>query len=469
MSKLNRDILCLIFEELRDDSNALYKCISINKTCCEIIIPLLWNNPWKFLRDDWESRKRRLLKVIISHLSDKSRDNLSQYSDLLKNSYKEPLFDYISFCRHLHLNEIQKVINTIYNKFEASIIRIEIFKLFINENTKFTHLYIPKQFDYQIHLTSGAEQCLSRIEYLYCSTSINTIAIGLTKICKLIKELNLTIEGNNNKHAIIELIKAQKEISSISFLTDLNSKNFDESYCEVLENSLIEHVNTIQYFKITKRPTTKILSSFVNLKSLELDGSSHDMEWSCLKNLTLPFLQILKASRVPVNVLADLIENTNGFLFEIKIDYIRHNEVDNKRIIQIIYQNCPNLRYLKLLFRNCNISELENLLINCKYLDGLYLIINNVDDAFEWDNLFNILAKSSPKNLFKFKFGFHTLYRSIKLESLELFFNNWKGRHPMILQFSQANNMKPFSDLIEKYKGEGVIRTYHNNWHFEWF
>jgi hypothetical protein len=35
-----------------------------------------------------------------------------------------------------------------------------------------------------------------------------------------------------------------------------------------LENSLIKHVNTIQYFKITKRPTTKILSSLVNLKSL---------------------------------------------------------------------------------------------------------------------------------------------------------------------------------------------------------
>ncbi|CAB5305790.1 unnamed protein product [Rhizophagus irregularis] len=193
------------------------------------------------------------------------------------------------------------------------------------------------------------------------------------------------------------------------------------------------------------------------------------MEWNYLSNLSLPFLQILKARRVPINILTYLIENTNGFLFEIKIDYIRHDEVENKKFIQVIYQNCPNLRFLKLLFRNCNISELENLLVYCKYLDGLYLIINNVDDAFDWDNLFKTLAKSSPKNLFKFKFGFHSLYRNIKLESLELFFNNWKGRHPMILQFSQANNMKPFTDLIEKYKAEGVIKTYYNNWHFEWF
>jgi hypothetical protein len=53
-----------------------------------------------------------------------------------------------------------------------------------------------------------------------------------------------------------------------------------------LENSLIKHVNTIQYFKITKRPTTKILSSLVNLKSLVVHN---DMEWSCLKNLSSVF------------------------------------------------------------------------------------------------------------------------------------------------------------------------------------
>ncbi|GES74688.1 hypothetical protein GLOIN_2v1777673 [Rhizophagus clarus] len=469
MSKLNRDILCLIFEELRDDNNALHRCISINKTCCGIIIPLLWSNPWKFLRDDWEYRKKKLLKVIISHLSDKSKNNLkNQYSDLLTKSYQKPLFDYISFCRHLNLNELHKVINTTSNnKYNDSIIESEIFKLFVNENTKFTHLYIPRQLDYQLHLT---ERCFSGIEFFSCSASVDDdILSGLTKICKSIKELKLFIGIRNNNHGIIELIKAQKKIQNISFLADLNSQIFDESFSEDLENSLIKHVNTIQYFKITKQPTTKILSLLVNLKSLELDGSSHDMEWNCLKNLSLPYLQILKASRVPVNVLADLIENTNGFLFKIKIDYIRHVEVDNKRIIRIIYQNCPNLRYLKLLFRNCNILELENLLISCKYLGGLYIIINNIDDAFEWDNLFEILAKSSPKNLFKFKFGFHTLYRAIKLESLELFFNNWKGRHPMILQFSQANNMQPYSDLIERYKAKGVIKNYYNNWHFEWF
>src|SRR5437762_997708 len=42
MSKLDRDIHCLIFNKLRDDGNALYSCLLVNKTCCEIVIPILW-------------------------------------------------------------------------------------------------------------------------------------------------------------------------------------------------------------------------------------------------------------------------------------------------------------------------------------------------------------------------------------------------------------------------------------------
>ena len=48
--------------------------------------------------------------------------------------------------------------------------------------------------------------------------------------------------------------------------------------------------------------------------------------------------------------------------------------INNKRIIQTIYKYCPNLQYLNLMFRKDNIIELENLLINCQYLNGLYVV-----------------------------------------------------------------------------------------------
>ncbi|CAB5305575.1 unnamed protein product [Rhizophagus irregularis] len=248
--------------------------------------------------------------------------------------------------------------------------------------------------------------------------------------------------------------------STVSFLIDYLYNNTDETFRILLENSLIRHANTIQYFKATKQPATQILSSFVNLRILELDCISIDT-WNCLENLSLPFLQILKANQVPIKALTRLIENTSGFLIEINIDYKNHDELSNKRIIQVIYQNCPYLKYLKIMLINSNILELENLLINCQHLDGLFIIIyNTIGNIFNWNNLFEILTKSSPITLFKFKFSFYPSYRQIKFESLKLFFDNWKERYPMLLQFSQiGGNM---DDLIEVYKVKGIVKKYDN-------
>ncbi|GES74645.1 hypothetical protein GLOIN_2v1881647 [Rhizophagus clarus] len=351
----------------------------------------------------------------MSHLSDESKNNLKNKDvNLLTNTYQKPLFDYISFCRHLNLNAIKKIINNNYeNSKKAMNVQYEIFNLFINKNTKFTHLYIPRQFDCQIHLIPGAEQCFSELEVLYCLTSINeNILIGLPDMCKSIKAVKLYVDNNY---------------------------------------------------------IIRILSFFVNLKRLELFNSH--MTSNFMENLPLPYLQILKASRIPINVLERLIENTSGYLTEIRIDGVNHSQIDNKRIIQAIYQNCPKLKYLKLVFRYSNIIELRNLLINCQFLCGLFILINSMEDIFRLDDLFEILAKSSPIGLFKFNFNFR--FRPVELESLKLFFDNWKGRHPMFLQFfKKLENIDDLIDLIEEYKSKGVIKKFNNGFDckdFEWY
>ncbi|PKK79004.1 hypothetical protein RhiirC2_842986 [Rhizophagus irregularis] len=448
MSNLNKDILYLIFEQLHDDKKSLFSCLLVNNTWCETIIPILWRNPWKSnLKKENETL---LLNVIISHLSNVSRNKIGRHK-LLTNSYQEPLFDYISYCRHLNLDEILRIIN---NNIQTKILKVqeEILNRFINENTKFTHLYINRRFNYPIQLVHGAEHCLSRIEFLSCCTSINdNILSKLIEACKSIKELELSIDSNN--YGIIRLIEAQRKLLNIYLV---RSSYNNESHYKNIENSLIKHANTIQYYKITERPSIKLLSSFINLNILELDGSNNILDWNCLENISFPFLQILKSSGVPVQALTNLIKNTNGFLIEIKIDYISHNQTNNKKIIQAIYQNCPNLKYLKLVFRNCNISELKMLLITCQYLNGLYILIDSYqDNTFDWDGLFEILTKSSSNGLFKFKIY---SYAVPILKSLELFFNSWKGRRPMLLQIISVKDID--LEMIKRYKKEGIIKKY---------
>ena len=116
------------------------------------------------------------------------------------------------------------------------------------------------------------------------------------------------------------------------------------------------------------------------------------------------------------------------------------------------------------MFRNNNILELEKLLISCQYLNELYIIgytrswENDNEYSFNWNYLFEVLTKSSPTGLFKFIFYF---CETLELESLKLFLDNWKGRRPMLLQTIIGGSLWDWnSDLIEKYKTQGIIKKY---------
>ncbi|RIA98328.1 hypothetical protein C1645_812892 [Glomus cerebriforme] len=459
MSKLYKDILYLILIELKNDEKTLVSCLSVNKTWFEIIIPILWKNPWKYLK---KGKEKILLNVIISHLSDKSKYNLKrQCNNFSMNTYQKPIYNYIYFCKHLNFDVITMMINTIDEKSEIPIIKNEIFKLFINGNTKFTHLHIPYQFNYQIHLIPRAKSCFSELEFLKCNTRIDdNVLFGIIEICKSIRKLELFIEVSKNNYGFVKLIENFKNLFNVRLLTHKNPKFIDKLFHEILENSLIKHANTLQYFKITEQPITNILSSLRNLKILEMeDYNIHFfIKWRRLWNISLislPFLQILRAKYIQIKILTSLIENTNGFLTEINIDKIFHQEINNKKIIRAIYQNCPNLKYLKLLFKISNVLELNKLLLTCQYLNGLYIIYEENSR-----DLFKILIKSSPIGLYKFKFDRFFSHISFNVETLKLFFDGWKGRHPMLLQFAKRKKKKYIDELIEKYKAEGIIEKF---------
>ncbi|CAB5383693.1 unnamed protein product [Rhizophagus irregularis] len=194
-----------------------------------------------------------------------------------------------------------------------------------------------------------------------------------------------------------------------------------------------------------------------------------------LLNLFLPSLQALNAIDIPIDWFANLIESSGKKLTKISYynsDKNANNEVYNRILIQAIYNNCPNIMYLELLYKNENILDLEKLLINCQYLKrlGFYCYYREnlfcqteIQKYIEWDNLFNILAISSPLGLFEF--NFKGTNEKPELESLKLFFDNWEGRHPIILKFQMEGNYRKvindeLIDLVKRYKEKGVIKDY---------
>src|SRR5436190_17777286 len=198
MLKLNKDVLFLVIKELQNDRKSLHSCLLVDRTWCEITIPLLWKNPWKFCLID-SAGSILLFNVILSHLSEGSRENLKQKIDLFV-ARQQPLFNYISFCRYLNLYILERMtVKRLGRNFEESkisIIRNEIMRLFINRNTKFTHLYLNSHPYFQIHI-SGAEHCFSELIFLQCDIFNDNDLERLARISKSIETLELiNITGN---------------------------------------------------------------------------------------------------------------------------------------------------------------------------------------------------------------------------------------------------------------------------------
>src|SRR6266536_2400889 len=120
MSKLNKDNLFLIFEELQDDTKSLFSCLMVNKLWCETVIPILWRNPWCY--DINYSNKSYLFTTIAFYLPNDIKEFLTRQGiQLSLLSYQSLLFDYLFFCRSININTMNTIISIgsslAYNQF----------------------------------------------------------------------------------------------------------------------------------------------------------------------------------------------------------------------------------------------------------------------------------------------------------------------------------------------------------------
>ncbi|CAG8742008.1 hypothetical protein GLOIN_2v1790183 [Rhizophagus irregularis DAOM 181602=DAOM 197198] len=481
MSKLNEDVLILVLEEVKKDKKSLYSCLFVNRVWCKATLPILWKNPNLYCKSN-----KLFFNTLLLHLSEESKDNLKNHGiEPFKEIYKRPLFHYIYFWKHLNLHSIDITFNsrTIMKNigdFKWNIMRNEILNLLINRNSSYTHLYIHSEFDYQLYNNPGVKDCFLRLQHVSCGDNTKQhILEGLASICKSIKSLRIDIvmTDKNSNPGLIKLIEAQNNLNVVNFDRCRND-NSNEIYRKTLEESLIKNADTIQNLTIKWKPITNMLLHLVNLISLDINLSfgnplNHSFDIN-LENVNLPFLKILRTHRVPSRNLVSLVENTNGSLIEINA---RNANLSGK-FIQAICNNCPKIEYLRLSIKD-NISELGKLLISCKCLKGLYIFTDALDES-NWDELIDTLIQFSPINLYKFKF---TSIKNLKLESLKFFLDNWEKRHSMLLQIVLKESLSMFmgslgreqkqqqqqKNLLEEYKGKGIIKNYHFSGEFEDF
>jgi hypothetical protein len=178
---LNIDILHLIFEELNNKNYSLFSCLMVNKQWCELVVPILWNDPLAYIIinspcfiENYYQKIRLLFYIILLHLP-KTLRNFYGVNNIIYSikNIKNLTFNYISFCKRLINFKLilpQIYENLVISKRES--LEIEVYKLFISECSSIRFLSITYM-KHPIYQYPGANISLSNLYELFCCSSNN--------------------------------------------------------------------------------------------------------------------------------------------------------------------------------------------------------------------------------------------------------------------------------------------------------
>ncbi|CAB4395966.1 unnamed protein product [Rhizophagus irregularis] len=167
---------------------------------------------------------------------------------------------------------------------------------------------------YPIYKYPGSNISLSNLSELrlVSSSSYNDFYHELAQICRSIEKIYIKLCDDLSGAA--ELIEMQKQIKYIYV---------EESYmnCEKIEQALEKHANSIVSFNIKTHKhflNDTLLPKLINLQQLGIVDNFYELKHG-ISYLNYYELQILELVNVLLDIAIDIIQNTNGNLWKIKI------------------------------------------------------------------------------------------------------------------------------------------------------
>ncbi|GBC37298.2 hypothetical protein GLOIN_2v1876960 [Rhizophagus irregularis DAOM 181602=DAOM 197198] len=388
------DCLNNIFEFLEDDKGTLYSCLLVNR---------LW-----------------FLGTLISCLPNESRDLLYKNKIFIPTpTTKTPLFDYVSFCKFISIDEINIMIEN-YQEISDDGDDDDDDNDYDNDDDN-----IQSEFFYQ-----------------------------MSKFCHNIQSLTIKF-GEKVSNGLNDLIISQKNLKNVSL------KQSHHDWTDIIP-SLIKHSNTITKLllkgKNDHKPLT-FITNFINLKELiitfdYLNATLKDFKDE-LRYFHFQKLQNLKFSfGCPrSDILIDFIK-INGK----NLNYLYINRDDNLLNISIP-KLCPNLKFLYTIF--IDKKSLIDILNGCQLLECIQVMCGRLH--IKEKDMLEAIVKYSPKCFHELRL-YNYAKSNILSKDLDSFFINWSNRIPQksitficlnVFDDLEKRNMK----IIEKYRKLGVIKN----------
>jgi hypothetical protein len=473
MSKLNKDVLFLIFKGLRNDSKSLFSSLMVNRLWCETIIPILWKNPWCY--DINYKNKNYLFIIITSYLYNDINELLTRKEiQLPLVSSQSLMFDYLSFCRSINIDTINTIISIgsslDYVQFN---LQQEFYSLFIKKCSDLKYFDI-RSIKPQIFHFPEAKACLESLCELKCNTSIDSsYFFGLARYCQYIQRLIIS-NNANDYNGIIKLIEVQKNLKYFEWKDAHHIKYKVNVYREILfaVEKKADTINHIKLYFIHEDHTLQyVLPKLRKLKTLIVTKFG-DFDENQLKTLNYHDLEVINTNYITLYDASIIIGNSGGHIKEIllksysKIHHMKDFDKESRIFIRKIYKKCPSIEYLSLIFSPSkkNFTEFKKLLKICQNLKSLLLVVfdpykeeTNEKMLENGKKILKVLIRSKPANLREIRFFDHFKF---SLDAFEEFLGKWRGHTLSILTTDSIYERKYYKRLIDNYKNNGVIKAF---------
>ncbi|CAJ0873607.1 5301_t:CDS:2 [Entrophospora sp. SA101] len=355
-----------VFDYLKDvdnDEKTLYSCLFLNRECLNLVVPLLWRNPFK--SDTTLKRSNSLIQTYLTLLDDKDKKSLNSIGIMLIKTAENLQILKIS----PDYNNYEDFTNNINNKSNANYSSHSYNNFATNYNN---HLV-------DFSLTNGAKYSLSKVKTFSLDYHIENESTR-TKVLNLLSMKLKTLEFDGyfdpNK-----LLSVNNNINNIINNVDVNNGNYQFNFEKLIFMSDISSQNP---FSSTRTYILSRLLKCVNkkLKHLYLSGitqeildviSEHNTE------LVTLHLKLIDLNNVTLKKILTSTSKTLKELFlgdtHFDLSYIESLNNNEKFIVELarsIPENVETLginfwmdtKYVKLFLSNLsNLSNLRKIIL----------------------------------------------------------------------------------------------------------
>jgi hypothetical protein len=500
------ELINVIIENFYNDFKTLHSCLLVNRLWCRLAIPLLWNDPFSIITENYN-----FIEIYLLHLKNDAKKELNKYITCNNLYSLNTLFNYPSFIQHLDTCKISYAINKWIATFETSSTKAShmgyfiqnkrklslsqtpnfskliyrlIFQIFIeNEvilnsfaimlynNTEFNYfegilqiilqnpIFIYKIKSFKIIFDKETES-LTRFSYLIYSNCESITSIYFQYSSDYSEANDDIIANDENCYSLSQIIQSQKNLKKLligyNFPLQQSLLSLKNSYSS---NTLI----TIIFYYVDFNNITVLTEVFNQLNVLE---SIHIIYCFSLNhkfiqqiiNITKQFkLKSLFLNEIDNSFLEPLIQKSENYLENFGVV---NNESESllQESLKLIIKYCNKIKYLgRIRFSNENIHLVIKLIENVSQ-NLIYLTIDSFCLSYlENHNSIKIssIILQNLGQILPFRLEYlHLILNSIDENDLIIFLKNFQNTYAkklLIKHIKNGDKCRSIYSFLEKY------------------